>query len=281
MSRTLAFIGLVLLVFGGFLHSQTPQASCTFKIHALASNPNVMVTGVNDFGTIVGMADFGTSSSPQFRAFILYPDGSTVYWPPSGAKMSSFGGHNDVYAYTGVYVDSSNTRHAFLLNRGNLSSIVRPYGSVPAGINKYNSIVGSYSDSNGNSHGFKRYSNGTVVHLNYPGAVGTHAIGINDSGAIVGFYDGTDGAEHGFIYHNGAWAKLQLPNAPLSTELYGISNAGVIVGQGQAHAYLYASGQAKEIVVPGSTETDVRGIAPKGLIAGMSDNKHAFLATCH
>jgi hypothetical protein len=280
MSRLAALIALVLLVCRWALHAQTPQASCAFHIHALASNPNVIVTGVNDFGTVVGFADFSKSASPQFRAFILYPDGSTVYWVPSGAKMSSFGGHNNGYGYTGVYVDSSNKRHAFILKSLVVTPIARPYGAVPAGINKYDSVVGSYTDSNGNSHGFKRYSNGTVIHLNYPGAVGTHTIGINDSGAIVGFYDGTDGAEHGLIYHNGAWAKLQLPNAPLSTELYGISNAGVIVGQGQAHAYLYANGQAKEIVVPGSTETNVRAIAPKGLIAGMADNKHAFLASC-
>jgi hypothetical protein len=34
-------------------------------------------------------------------------------------------------------------------------------------------------------------------------------------------------------------------------------------------------------VVPGSTQTNVRAIAPNGLIAGMADNKHAFTATCN
>jgi probable HAF family extracellular repeat protein len=281
MSRRFTLFAVVLFACSAALHAQTPQASCTFHTYALTSNPDVTVTGVNNFGTVVGFADFGKSASPQFRAFILYKDGSTVYWVPAGAKMSSFGGHNNLYAYTGVYVDSSNKQHAFILERLVVNPIVRPYGSVPAGVNKYDSVVGSYADSNGNSHGFKRYSDGTVVHLNYPGSAGTHAVGINDSGTIVGFYDGTDGAEHGFIYHNAVWAKLQLPNAPLSTELYGISNAGVIVGQGQAHAYLYANGHAKEIMVPGSTETDVRAIAPNGLIAGMADNKHAFVASCH
>jgi len=282
MARLSALAGSLLLVCLGTLYAQTPQASCTFHTYALSNNPDVFVTDVNSFGTVLGFADFGKSASPQFRAFILYPDGNTVYWVPSGAKMSRFGGHNNQYAYTGVYVDSSNKSHAFV-SRGlqNFTAITRPYGAIPAGVNKYLSVVGSYSDSNGNSHGFKRYSNGAVVHLNYPGAVGTYAVGINDSGVIVGFYKGTDGAEHGFINRNNTWAKLQLPNAPLSTELYGISNAGVIVGQGQAHAYLYANGKAKEILVPGSTETDVRAIAPNGLIAGMSDNQHAFLASCH
>jgi hypothetical protein len=72
---------------------------------------------------------------------------------------------------------------------------VRPYGASPAGLNKYNSVVGTYVDSNGHDHGFKRYSAGNVIHLTYTGALGTRAYGINDSGVIVGFYNGTDRAE--------------------------------------------------------------------------------------
>jgi len=89
-------------------------------------------------------------------------------------------------------------------------------------------------------------------------------------------------AEHGFIYRNGQWAKLQFPNATQSTELYRISNSGVIVGQGQAHAYMYKNGTSKEISVPGSVETQIRAIAPGGLIAGMVDDlTHGFVASCH
>ena len=117
--------------------------------------------------------------------------------------------------------------------------------------------------------------------MSYPGAINTGAVGINDSGVIVGTYLGTDSAEHGFIYKSGQWAKLQFPNATQSTELFGISNSGVIVGQGQAHAYLYKSGTSKEISVPGSAETQVRAIAPGGLIAGMADLTHGFLPSCH
>jgi hypothetical protein len=71
---------------------------------------------------------------------------------------------------------------------------------------------------------------------------------------------------------------LQIPNAPQSTELFGISNSGVIVGQGQAHAYMYANGTAKEISVPGSAQTEVGAIASGGLIAGMADLTHGFLS---
>jgi probable HAF family extracellular repeat protein len=239
----------------------------------------IFVTGVNDYGTVVGEADF--AATPRARAFIHYSGGNTIYWVPSGAKGSGFGGRNDAGITTGAYTDASGKSHAFLLKGSTLTAIVRPYGASPAGINKYNSVVGTYVDNNGHEHGFKRFSDGNVIHLTYPGALGTRAFGINDGGIIVGFYDGTDSAEHGFIYKNGQWAKLQFPNATQSTELYGISSSNVIVGQGQAHAYMYKNGTSKEISVPGSAETQVRAIAPGGLIAGMADLTHGFLASCH
>jgi hypothetical protein len=257
------------------------RASCTFHTFSLPSSPQIFVNGVNDYGTVVGAANFGNREAPQFKAFIHYSNGNTTYWLPSGAKSSGFGGRNDSGVTTGAYVDSSNQRHVFLLKGSTLTPISSPAGANPLGINKYNSVVGNYVDSSAKTHGFKRYSNGSTIHLNYPGATATFANGINDAGGIVGFYFGSDGAEHGFIYHNGAWAKLQFPNAPLSTELYGISNGGVIVGQGQSHAYLYQNGTAKEIIVPGSNQTEVRAIAPGGLIAGMGDLTHGFWAACH
>jgi uncharacterized membrane protein len=257
------------------------QASCAFHTFTLPSSPSVFVSGVNDYGTVVGFADFGKNASPQFRAFIHYSSGSTTFWVPSGATSSSFNGRNNAGVTTGTYLDASNHRHPFLRKGSTLTPISTPNQGGPVGINKYNTVVGGYSDSNGKSHGYRRYSNGSIIHLNYPGAIGTGAFGINDSGVIVGTYVGTDSAEHGFIYHSGQWAKLQLPNAPLSTELFGISNAGVIVGQGQAHAYLYENGTAKEISVPSSPQTEVRAIAPGGLIAGMADLTHGFLASCH
>jgi len=56
-------------------------------------------------------------------------------------------------------------------------------GTFLAGINKYNSTVGGYLDSANITHRFKRYSNGGLVSLNYPGASqGTAALGINDYG---------------------------------------------------------------------------------------------------
>ena len=278
--RTTMFAAALVVAMISAAQAQTQAASCTFHTFSLPSSPQVWVSGVNDYGTVVGFADFGKGASPQFKAFIHYSSGSTTYWVPSGATSSRFNGRNDGGVTTGAYTDAAKQVHPFLRKGSTMIPISTPNHGGPVGINKYNTVVGTYMDSNGKPHGFKRYSNGSTIHLNYPGATGTFANGINDGGGIVGFYDGTDGAEHGFIYHNSAWAKLQLPNAPQSTELFGISNSGVVVGQGQAHAYVYASGTAKEIAVPGSAQTEVRAIAPNGLIAGMGDLTHGFMASC-
>src|SRR4051812_13753069 len=86
--------------------SQTQQASCTFHTFSLPSSPQmIFVTGVNDYGTVVGEATF--ASNPRYaRAFIHYSGGSTIYWVPSGAKGSGFGGRNDAGVTTGAYTDS-------------------------------------------------------------------------------------------------------------------------------------------------------------------------------
>ena len=279
-SITLCAIGILLIALSPIAQAQT-QASCTFHTFSLTSSPQIVVIGVNDYGTVVGFADFGANASPRYKGFIHYSGGNTSYWLPSGAKQSSLGGRNDSGVTTGYYYDSLYRGHPVLLKGSTMTPISTPGNGGADGINKYNTIVGGYTDSNGKGHGFKRYSDGTAIHLNYPGAINTGAVGINDSGVVVGTYLGTDSAEHGFIYRNGAWAKLQYPSAPQSTELYGISDKGVIVGQGQAHGFLYQNGTFKEISVPGSNGTQVRAIAPAGLIAGMSDLKHGFLASCH
>jgi hypothetical protein len=164
-----------------------------------------------------------------------------------------------------------------------MTPVSAPSGAGLNGINKYNSIVGSYLDTNANEHGFKRYSNGSLTYLNYPGAKQTTAVGINDSGVVVGWYTDTAGSENGFIYRAGQWAKLDYPNSTITTELYGISNAGTIVGTtGGPRSFLYKNGTFK-LISYNSSPTEVHAIAPGGLVAGrtsLSDGYHGFIAAC-
>lgn len=279
--------------------SQT-QASCSFKLFLLnladPNNPVGYVQGANDWGTVVGIADFGTST----KAFTHYSGGGLSYWRPSGAVSSGFIARNNNGVSAGWYTDSSGQSHAFLLKGSTFTPIVDPKAvsgsTVIHGINNWNSAVGTYSSADGKGHSFKRYSNGNFTDLpEYPYAIShwghsTTAMAINDSGVIVGSYaDGTlirSGTKHveGFIYRNGQWATLDYPDPNTTqTSLVGISNAGMIVGFADFGPFLYANSTFKLIQVPNATYTYVYGIAPGGLISGyavLTDGLHGFTATC-
>ena len=156
------------------------------------------------------------------------------------------------------------------------------------GINKYNTTVGVAVDSNYQSHAFKRYSNGSLVTLQYPGAQDTSPSAINDHGTIVG-----TAAGHGFIYNGGTWAKVVFPGSGgggsiNGTELLGLSNNNVMVGQAGSSpptSFLYANGEFKIILAPNSSNTQVQGISGDGLITGIAfingvNTGRGFLATC-
>jgi hypothetical protein len=286
---------------GPMTQAQVQQATCTFNYFLLnpadPNNPTGYVQGVNDWGSVVGIANFGTTS----KAFTHFSGGGQSYWRPSGAVSSGFIARNNKGVSAGWYTDSSGQSHAFLLNGSTVTQIVNPKAllgsTVIHGINNWNSAVGVYSGSDGKGHSFKRYSSGTFIDLpEYPYAIShwghsTTAAAINDGGVIVGYYtDGTlirSGTKHvqGFIYRSGQWATLDYPD-PNTTQtwLLGISNAGVIVGYADFGPFLYANGTFKLIQAPNATYTNVYGIAPGGLIAGyagFSDGLHGFIATCH
>jgi hypothetical protein len=240
------------------LRAQT-QAKCTFNIFQL-NDLQTTVFGVNDYGTVVGEADF--TSSPQ-KGFIRYSGSGVSYFSAPSSAATRLTGRNDAGTSVGVYssLNAITIAKGFMLSGSAFTSIVHPnavLGTSLTGINKYDSVVGWYYDASENQHGFKRYSNGGYAALNYPasGASPTIPQGINDGGAIVGSY----GNQHGFILHNGTWATLDYPNSS-RTELLGISNAGVIVGLNHATqqgiSFMYVNGAFKTINIPNSFLTNV------------------------
>jgi hypothetical protein len=261
------------------------QASCSFNIFTLQSNPQIFVYGVNDYGTVVGQTNFGNGTSPQFRAFVHDAGGGTTYCVPSGATQSAFGDRNNNGTTVGWYVDSSTKVHPVQLTGSAVTPISPLYHGRPDGINKYNSVVGSYLDDNSNWHAYKRYSDAKIIHLNFPGATGTIAHGSNDSGVIVGTYFLPAQPHTGSSITTENGRRFSIRRHPKSTELMGISNKGVIagqriIGQGEAQAFLYENGTFKDVVVPGYPAAIMGAMSPGGLIAGMADKTHGFLGSC-
>lgn len=290
--RMLMF-GCALILISVIAEAQT-KASCSFKLFQLPESTSSLDYGVNDYGTVVGAAACGPTTT---HGFIRTAGGAVTYYsaPKTGACTSysgftAFADINNAGVKAGNYkVTGASDPEGFLLNGSTFTPVKEPksvWGTIASGINKWNSVVGSYLDYYSNSHGFKRYSNGSFITLDFPGAKNTSPMGINDNGVIVGFYS----LGHGFIYHSGNWATLNYPGAS-GTELNGISDANVIIGNSsatkQGTAFLYANGVFKVIAVPNTHSTSVHGISPNGLIVGMTnlDNTEAgwrgFTATCH
>jgi hypothetical protein len=279
-----AQLSLVCVVWSVTAMGQT-HASCTFTFFPQSvSLPNIgptpwRPTGINDFGTVVGVAFSGS-------------DFGIVRW--AGGGMTSIFGtllfdRND----KGISIGSSVTENlqpilltgtaVTLLTLGNLTQF------NVSSINDWGSIVGSYVPPGSSSVGFKMWSNGGFIPLRFPNSVDTFPMSINDSGTIAGFYS-TDGQQgNGFIYANGQWATLNFPNST-STALLGISNAGRIVGNavvnGSSTAFLYESGEFRIISPPGAADGATTALATSarlGLIVGLSTVKgvlQGFIARC-
>jgi probable HAF family extracellular repeat protein len=96
-------------------------------------------------------------------------------------------------------------------------------------MNDLGQIVGTYSDSAGNQHGFLLTA-GNFTTIDFPGAVATVAGGINDHGQIVGNCDDASGINHGFLLSAGSFTTVDFPGALDTTAPFGISANGKIVG---------------------------------------------------
>jgi len=135
------------------------------------------------------------------------------------------------------------------------------------GINNAGQIVGTYTDSAGNEHGFLD-TNGTFTTLDFPGSTGTAAYGINNVGQIVGSYSGGT-----FLYQNGTYTPLNLP-FPIGSKL-AINDVGQTAGTSRdLRAFLYANGQVTFLPPYNSISSPYSfayGINNAGAIVGVRD----------
>jgi len=70
--------------------------------------------------------------------------------------------------------------------------------SAAFGINAQGFIVGSFTDADGNFHGFFD-RHGVFTQLDFPGATSTDGNGINAVGIIVGDFFDSAGVKHGYV----------------------------------------------------------------------------------
>ncbi len=303
MSQTARFttlaaaFALVALSFLNQVQAQT-QATCQFttfnRLFLIPGGNRLLVPrGVNDYSTVVGDAQDNTDFS--IRAFTRFSGGAISYYRHTTngvAGNTTFTDRTNGGVNIGVADSSTQTYLAsasgtpFTLQGSTFTPLSMTISGTTYtkftvwGENRWGTSVGVFKDSAGKMRGFKRYSDGKGIPLDYPGAVETVAVSVNDSGTIVGWYSNhlpPNEWRHGFIYNNGNWATLNYPST-LQTSLTGISNTNVIVGStikgtNETGSFLYQNGTFKDIVLSnaGGLVTAVRGVSPnKGLITGFN-----------
>jgi hypothetical protein len=287
-------VGVFLLVSSAASVSAQTQASCTFTQFSVRSQTSTGIRtlgpgGINDYRTVVGAAE---NSNGLTQGFIRWSNGALSFYAakPSGIAVDTFFSDRN---NNGVIIGLAGI--PFSLQGSTFTPLVLTIGThtqtmfAPVKINNWGTIVGYYSGSSGTIHGFKRWSNGQAIALDFPGAKETFPLGINDHGTIVGWYSNTlspNEQRRGFIYRNGQWTKLDYPSSTLQTTLTGIDNAGLIIGStvaGSFHhgSFIYKNGVFKKVITPNSTvPTVVSGISlVRGLLTGIS-GFGGFVATC-
>jgi len=154
-------------------------------------------------------------------------------------------------------------------------------------VNTAGAIVGTYTDTNGITHGFG-YWNGKFYYFNN-GVNATTAYGINDNKQVVGWYTDPQGVEHGYVWSQGKYTTLDPPTSEL-TNAWSINNAGVVVGtfvstsDSAYHGFTYSNGKYTVFTAPnGAILTEMTGINNKGQKVGIFDDssgtEHGFALT--
>ena len=197
----------------------------------------------------------------------------------------------------GLYFDTDNIGHGYLLHKGVFSTIDFPGATLtaPFSLNARGDIVGRITDADGKDHGFL-LSDGKYIQIDYPGTSITWAQGINNAADIVGSHDDQAGNEHGFLWKDGTFRNIHVPGS--SCEHVGMAqdNGRVLVGSfcNEADGMLYGfvrnkPGEFQTIHFPGTGLicTGVRWINERGDIVGPYNrvnspdecltNKHGYL----
>jgi hypothetical protein len=120
--------------------------------------------------------------------------------------------------------------HGFIYHGGTWAKVAFPQSPSVNGTQLFDTTVGLAGDLNYKGHPFKRYSNGSFVTIQYPGAQDTWPRAINsisNNNVIVG--QAGSSPPTSFLYANGVFKIILAPNSN-NTQVQGISGDGLITG---------------------------------------------------
>ncbi len=247
-------------------------------LSALTGRQKTVLTGINDFGEVVGYA-YNEAYSNQMYGFV-YRNGTITSLGTLGGDYSQPKHINNSGQITGFspmaglgYVST------FLYSNGTMNDIGAllgaGYGGInayPTGLNNKGQVVGRWNpDVLSSDKGFF-YDNGTMKGIGTLHGLDAIPLGINDSGQIVGV-----SGERAFLYSNDVMTDLgTLPGGDWSRAT-AINNLGQIVGAGSVthgyvHAFLYDDGVMKDLgTLWGTTNSLALDLNDAGQVVGTSD----------
>lgn len=142
---------------------------------------------------------------------------------------------NNAGQFVGSEQDAAGANHAIFDDGEQLQlldlSALGPIGrSFALSINNRGDIAGAYRDLNGVSHGYVRHADGTVSHIDFPGASGTQAFGVNDHGTVIGIYFDAQANTHAFVRRGGQYRNADLPGGGITTP-FSVNDREQIAGE--------------------------------------------------
>ena len=199
-------------------------------------------------GMIVGQ--FNDSSSMS-HGFLLYRGQYTTF-NVTGAPGTVLTGENPSGELVGYACSdpacgttgNPTTNQSFVVSKKGVITSFDPPGAVSdtaSTVNPSGTVVGSYTDSSGVTHGYQLY-HGTFTTDDFPGSIFTFNGGNNPQGDIVGAYTDSSNVTHSFLLRQGVYTSFDPPGATFS-DASGINPSGVIVGVyadsgGAVHGYI-------------------------------------------
>jgi hypothetical protein len=167
----------------------------TFTAVNFPGEPFNQLLSQNNFGQSAGYYSSDASGSNPDHAYIYDEFGGVfeAFTIPGAVNGAQATGIDALSETCGFFIDSKNVTHGWLLVQGSFTRLDYPdsTSTMATGLNEKNKlVVGSYTDTAGNTHGFT-YNRTTDKwqEINAPDGPDTTTVnGINDAGWLVGFY---------------------------------------------------------------------------------------------
>jgi uncharacterized membrane protein len=202
------------------------------------------IYGINNSGELCGYFSL-PGEGDVTHGFFRDKKGVFTTLDPPGSVHTFANGINEHGDIVGVYRDSDQTRHGFLLSKGIYTTLDVPGaggpdgGTIPLGMNDHGEVVGDFTYFDG--WGLYRFpfveSDGVFTPLyihgsDIPGFWWGVATGINNAGTVVGSYLSLlDFGFHGYVLQHGQYATVDVDGPFSQTNVTTINAEGQIGGR--------------------------------------------------